>query len=133
MGEGDDLRKRLDASPHWRGLTALYPSLPARFARVLATAEGPLRDAMQRFVPGPPPDVEPLEPGFGLTPAEQRLAWGLAQGGSLKTIAAAQNVSINTLRNQLQAIYDKTGVNRQAALVSLLLEGRKAGTADPPA
>ena len=45
--------------------------------------------------------------------------------------AAEHGLSANTVRNQLQAIYDKTGVNRQAALVSLLFEA--AGRPRPAA
>lgn len=58
---------------------------------------------------------------FGLTPAEARLASLLADGEGLDEAAVALGVARNTARSQLQAIYAKTGVNRQGDLVRLLL------------
>lgn len=58
---------------------------------------------------------------FGLSPAQARLAHGLAEGRELAEIAAAGNVSVNTLRTQLQRIFDKTGARNRAALTRLLL------------
>ncbi|MCL2713451.1 MAG: LuxR C-terminal-related transcriptional regulator [Alphaproteobacteria bacterium] len=57
---------------------------------------------------------------FGLTPAEARLAALLAQGLSLEAAAEKLGVKIQTVRNQLKAIFAKTDTNRQAQLVSLL-------------
>lgn len=62
-----------------------------------------------------------LEQLFALTPAEARLASQLASGAGLEEAAAALGVSRNTARSQLQAIYGKTGINRQGDLVRLLL------------
>lgn len=59
---------------------------------------------------------------FGLTPAEQRLAADLRYGRTLKEISDSANVSINTLRNQLRAIFDKMGLNRQSDLIRALTE-----------
>lgn len=60
---------------------------------------------------------------YGLTQAEAQLAANLANGDSLETYAEKQGVSKNTVRNQLKACFQKTGVNRQAELVNLLLTG----------
>ena len=60
---------------------------------------------------------------FALTPAEVRLAGHLMNGSTIASYAKARDVSRNTVRNQLQAIYCKTGTHRQAELVSLLLKG----------
>ncbi|MBM3091030.1 helix-turn-helix transcriptional regulator [Ensifer sp. T173] len=62
-----------------------------------------------------------LEDIYGLTPAEIRIASGLAAGLSLREIALANSVSYETIRTQLKSIYSKTQVNSQAALVSLLM------------
>lgn len=62
-----------------------------------------------------------LEQLFALTPAEARLASQLASGAGLEEAAIALGVSRNTARSQLQAIYGKTGINRQGDLVRLLL------------
>src|SRR6185436_14867440 len=46
---------------------------------------------------------------YGLSPAQTRLARHLVDGRDLAGIAAASGVSVNTLRTQLQRIFDKTG------------------------
>ncbi len=60
---------------------------------------------------------------YGLTPAESRLAAGLAEGWGLAELAEAFGVTRQTLRNQLKSVFDKTGCRRQGELVSLLLRG----------
>lgn len=57
---------------------------------------------------------------FGLTETDARLAGFLMAGGSLAAYARENDVSRNTARNQLQANFQKTHVNRQAELVALL-------------
>ena len=56
----------------------------------------------------------------GLTLAEAQLALALASGDSLRTVADRRGVSINTVRNQLSAVFDKTGCRRQQDLIRLL-------------
>jgi DNA-binding CsgD family transcriptional regulator len=58
---------------------------------------------------------------YGLTPAEAKVAAGLAEGRTSAEIAARHSVSIGTLRNQLKAVFFKTGARRQAELVRLVL------------
>jgi len=60
---------------------------------------------------------------FGLTQAEARLAACLMQGMTLGEAAAALSVTRNTARNQLQSVFSKVGVSRQADLVGLLFRG----------
>jgi DNA-binding CsgD family transcriptional regulator len=57
---------------------------------------------------------------FQLSPAEQRLADLLCQGHPPETCASILNVSINTVRSQLRALFRKTETERQAELVGLL-------------
>lgn len=59
---------------------------------------------------------------FGLTPAEVRLAKKLRDGRSLQEAADDLSVSINTVRNQLRAVFDKMGLKRQSDLVRALTE-----------
>lgn len=59
---------------------------------------------------------------FGLTDAEVRLARKLREGLSLQQAADSLGVSVNTVRNQLRAIFDKMGVQRQSDLVRALTE-----------
>lgn len=58
---------------------------------------------------------------LGLTPAEARLASALLHGDNLATTAAKLNISINTAKTQLQAIYGKVGVDNRTKLVRLVV------------
>jgi DNA-binding CsgD family transcriptional regulator len=58
---------------------------------------------------------------YGLTPAETGLLHELANGRSLTDAARHLNRAQNTVRNQLQAIFAKTGTHRQAELVAKTL------------
>ncbi|WP_374574256.1 alpha/beta fold hydrolase [Phenylobacterium sp.] len=63
-----------------------------------------------------------LRESFGLTAAEARLARKLRDGRSLQEAADELKVSVNTLRNQLRAIFEKMGLKRQSDLVRALTE-----------
>ncbi len=57
---------------------------------------------------------------FGLTLAESRLVRALLQGVSPSQYALRQDLSQNTVRNQLKSIFEKTDVRRQSDLVNLI-------------
>ena len=63
-----------------------------------------------------------IRDSFGLTPAETRLAARLKDGLTLKESAEDLNVSLNTVRNQLRAVFEKMGLNRQSDLVRALAQ-----------
>lgn len=63
-----------------------------------------------------------IRESFGLTPAETRLAARLKDGLTLKEAAEDLNVSLNTVRNQLRAVFEKMGLNRQSDLVRALAQ-----------
>ncbi|MCA3072903.1 MAG: hypothetical protein ING98_15110 [Rhodocyclaceae bacterium] len=58
---------------------------------------------------------------FGLTPAEARVAAGIAGGANAKQIAQQQAVALATVRTHIQRIMDKAGVERQTDLVRVLM------------
>jgi DNA-binding CsgD family transcriptional regulator len=58
---------------------------------------------------------------FCLSPAQVRLARLIVDGHDLAAASDLLGVSINTLRTQLQRMFDKTGARSQAALVRSLL------------
>ena len=68
----------------------------------------------------PKPSLAVLQKIFDLTAAEARLAMQLAGGASLAQIAAANEISIATLRTQLASIFAKTNTSRQQELIALL-------------
>jgi len=57
---------------------------------------------------------------FGMTPAEARVAIGLAQGHSAAGLADSYRVSVHTLRSQVQSVMQKLGTGRQADVVRIL-------------
>jgi DNA-binding CsgD family transcriptional regulator len=66
------------------------------------------------------PPVELVQSLFDLTPAEARVARGLAAGGTAEEIASKGGVSLNTIRTQVRGVLEKTGCRRQAEIVALL-------------
>ncbi|PCK09244.1 MAG: hypothetical protein COA42_05140 [Alteromonadaceae bacterium] len=75
------------------------------------------------------PDV--LRRVYKLSPAESRLAHKLVSGDSLSEIAVKLGVTHNTARNQLKAVFSKTGTNRQSELVGLILSTPNSGDNKP--
>jgi DNA-binding CsgD family transcriptional regulator len=68
----------------------------------------------------PRPAAEKLMRVFGFTPAEARLAEQLSQGHSLAEAAERLQVSLETARSQLKAVFARTETHRQADLLRLL-------------
>lgn len=66
---------------------------------------------------------EQLKRLYGLTNAEASLALRLIEGCTVGEAAKRLNVSRNTARSQIRAIFVKTGVTRQTDLLRLLLHG----------
>jgi DNA-binding CsgD family transcriptional regulator len=72
--------------------------------------------------PAPAGDaVERAAARYALTRAECELLGELVSGHALVDSAARLDRSLNTVRNQLQAIFAKTGTHRQAELVAKVL------------
>lgn len=59
---------------------------------------------------------------FGLTKAEARLTQAIANGMTAAEYSALHGISINTAYSQIKAILAKTGTQRQAELIKLVLE-----------
>lgn len=68
-----------------------------------------------------PADV--LQMLYTLTPAEARLVNGLCEGLTIQEMEKAYGLRANTLRSQLKSVFHKTGTNRQAELVALVMSG----------
>jgi DNA-binding CsgD family transcriptional regulator len=58
---------------------------------------------------------------FDLTPAEARIARGIAAGKTVDELARGAGLAVGTVRQQLKAVFSKTGVSRQAELVGILV------------
>ena len=66
------------------------------------------------------PPVELVRSLFDLTPAEARVARGLASGQTVDELALHGGVSPNTVRAQVRGVLEKTGCERQTDVVALL-------------
>jgi DNA-binding CsgD family transcriptional regulator len=75
------------------------------------------------------PSVELIRSLFDLTPAEARVARGLASGQTVKVMAADSGTSTNTVRTHVNAVLTKTGYSRQSDVVALLTGLRPPGSA----
>lgn len=63
--------------------------------------------------------MDALRRRYHLTAAEARVLAALIQGKAAKTIAGEHGVSVNTVRVQIQRLFAKTGLHRQADLIRL--------------
>jgi DNA-binding CsgD family transcriptional regulator len=72
------------------------------------------------MVPSASPAPSLLQALFDLTPAEARTASQITEGKSVEQMSSATGLSQNTIRTHLKSVFQKTGVERQAELVSLL-------------
>lgn len=118
------VRLETEAEPVF-GCLALAFDLPADLRPKLRTMTVPDERALALVLPasGVRDDLARLvQDSFGLTPAEARLAVLIRDGLSLNEAAKRTGLSVNTLRNQLRAVFDKTGLNRQSDLARVLTQ-----------
>ena len=73
-------------------------------------------------------DSELVASALGLTAAESRVVIMLAEGCTLRDIAAATGRSTGTVRWHLQQIFEKNGITRQVELVQLVRSLSVLGT-----
>lgn len=79
---------------------------------------------------GTSPPEQRLRDLFGLTRAEARLALALLAGDKPRDAAARLGVSVNTANIHLARIFEKTGVNRQSALMTVLMRSSGLSLSD---
>ena len=107
---GGESRLALRVTPLDRG--PFNPLMPGRFAAVLISKKPrPVTEDI-RLV---------LSDVYGLTSTEAAIAVLLGSGHSLAEICEEQRITENTARTHLKRIFAKTGTNRQASLVRLIL------------
>ena len=63
-----------------------------------------------------------LRSSFQLTQAEAAICQQLSAGQQVKEAAQTLDISANTARNQLQAVFEKTGINRQSDLILMMTQ-----------
>lgn len=94
--------------------------VPIRFsARDIFARSAAVFVLMPVAAPSSPP-VELVMSLFDLTPAEARVARGLAAGKTVEDLAGDNGVSSNTVRAQVRGVLEKTGCQRQTDVVALL-------------
>ncbi|WP_322030145.1 helix-turn-helix transcriptional regulator [Paraburkholderia sp. J76] len=116
------------AGPHSTHPSASQPEVLYAFYNVV-TADDASASELRAFAAltfyhprsAPPVDERVLASAFDLSPAECRIALLLAEGLTQKEIAARVGVQHDTVRKQLQSIFQKTATRRQPDLLRLLL------------
>jgi len=68
-----------------------------------------------------PPKADQLRDFYDLSNAQARVVLSLLEGNDIMTSAAKLNISINTIRSHMRAIYAKLGVDNQRDLLRVLL------------
>lgn len=116
----------VDTSETLRDYVRLYPEAKRRAVEIVTGVAGDYADMGMELVIEIAEDaaarIERLGKSFDLTASEALLALHIADGGSTADYAASRGITRNTVRNQLQAVFDKTGARRQTELVRLLAD-----------
>lgn len=76
------------------------------------------------------PSSERLQVVYGLTPAEARMASAIVDGGGMASAARALNLSPNTAKYHLKAVFGKVGVSSQVQLARRVMAD-VGGLAEP--
>jgi len=106
-----------------RDYCKLYPDFQARFGVIVdALPDQVIRDMLNALENAeiPQSGTEHLAAAFALTETESAVALLLLAGHDLADIAGIRQVSRNTVRNQMQSIYDKTATRHQPELIRRL-------------
>lgn len=113
-------------------MTIARPSMKRPFLLLVAPLKLPLEHEAPSgmstiFISDPEAQVESIDELvrrlYGLTATEARVANAFATSGSLDQTAEQLQLSRETVRWHVRHIYRKTGTNRQAALLKLLIQG----------
>jgi DNA-binding CsgD family transcriptional regulator len=94
-----------------------------RLARAVVIVTDPERGGAQTF--------HILIETFGLSAAEARLARRIGRGETLRNIATAERMSVETMRTRLKSVFSKTGTHRQAELALLVASMSRAEPIHP--
>ncbi len=109
---------------------AQYPDSHHRWIEIFDSVPEPFKPVVKHLLtimecPSGPPNAQ-LGLIFDLTPAELKLTRFLLTGGTLSDFARQHDVSRNTARNQLQSVFQKVHVKRQAELIAVLRDVERA-------
>jgi DNA-binding CsgD family transcriptional regulator/PAS domain-containing protein len=118
--------------PRPSGEPALSAFVAPRGTRAFGGSHLPVHGVATIFLtdptgPGGIPSAEALRRQFGLTRAEAEVARLVALGRGLPNTARDLGVSVNTARTHLRVVFEKLGVNQQAALAHLIARSFPAG------
>jgi DNA-binding CsgD family transcriptional regulator len=113
-------------------MTVARPSMRRSFLLLVAPLQLPLDSEglsgmSTVFISDPETQIESIEGLvrrlYGLTTTEARVANAFAASGNLDQTAEQLHLSRETVRWHIRHIYRKTGTNRQASLLKLLIQG----------
>ncbi len=114
-----DLRSTAVDPPTWLHLSLLDPGA------VLGTFGGQAQVLATLFDPQQVGTLDPfaLANMFNLTPAESKVAVGLAEGLTAEQISLAKGTAISTVRSQISEVIAKLGAQRATDVVRILRQG----------
>lgn len=96
---------------------------PIRSQRLFSLNEGPsVLVCITDLEAGVTLPEQKLRGLFGLTGAETRIALAIFEGATPREAAATLGISANTAKVHLSRVFEKTGVNRQSELVTLMMK-----------
>lgn len=98
---------------------AFVSPLPAA-SPLVGERQSPLALIMLIQTDKPPSRLKIMGEIYKLSPAELRLAEGLAAGRTIEEHAESAQISINTVKTHLRSLFSKTGTKRQGELIALL-------------
>lgn len=120
----DALKRLVAASSEVVEYSKLYPATPKRVVEIVSQVADSYAemgiDLIFELDEGDSARADRLRTSFGLTLAEAAIALHIGAGGNMRQFAEQRRLSRNTARNQLQQVFEKTGMRRQAELVRLL-------------
>lgn len=120
----DGLKRLVAASSDIAEYKRLYPATPKRVVEIVGQVADSYAemgiDLIFEVDEGESARADRLRTTFGLTYAEAMIALHIGAGGNMRQFAEQRKLSRNTARNQLQQVFEKTDVRRQAELVKLL-------------
>lgn len=113
---GGDLRLREDAGPDM-----VLQFAPIRRETPLLGPGFPIAIVFDASSQPPSNPAQHIRAKYGLTAAEAAFALEIVKGDGKRAAAERRGVTYATARTQLQRVFEKTGVHRQAELVRLLI------------
>ncbi len=122
FGEGMPIAIEGQSSPAFLRAIPLGSQGKEAFHQLLGTRSGAV---VIISIASSQPMLDAAQIRYGLSPAEAAVLRGLVDGKDLKELAAERQTSVNTVRNQVSSLLDKTSTSSQRELIGLFAGTRR--------